>query len=315
MPFIIRHPSWFLPEHCTTDETAYRSRRRFLEALGLGGLAMAVPAWAQRGRSGPPRPHGVVPFPDYGRNPRFADAGRPLTREEVAVSYNNFYEFSLKKDQVRFVAAKFTLDPYILEIDGLVERPLKLGLKEIEKLGLEERVYRFRCVEAWSMTVPWLGVPLAAVLRRAGVKPEAKFVAFKSFYDPNQAPNQRNATYPWPYYEGLRMSEAMNELAFVATGLYGQRLLPQSGTALRIVLPWKYGFKGPKSVVRITLMHKQPPTFWTDASNEYTFEANVNPRVPHPRWSQASERDIGTGERIPTLPYNGYGEQVARLYG
>ena len=231
------------------------------------------------------------------------------------LSYNNFTEFSPNKDDVRTLARDWRIDPYGLVIDGLVERPGTIGLERVEALGLEERIYRFRCVEAWSMTVPWGGVPLAALLRHVGVKSNATHVAFSSVHDPAHMPGQRNPYFTWPYYEGLTIAEAMNELAFVATGLYGKRLSPQNGAPLRIVLPWKYGFKGPKSVVRMTLTDHQPKTFWNDmAADEYDFFGNVDPTVPHSRWTQASEKVLSSGDQIPTLPYNGYGAQVASLY-
>ncbi len=320
MPSYLRHPSWHLPDSAATDECLFLNRRQFLKTMGLSGLIAAgasSPSLAQG-----PTPTADMPLPEFARNPKFADVGRAITDEYVGTTFNNFWEFTKGKN-VHDFAKDFHLDPYTFTIDGLVEKPLTLGLEDIEKLGYEERVYRFRCVEAWSMTVPWLGVPLAKLVALAKPTSAAKFVAFTSFYDPDQAPEQRvKSKYKWPYYEGLRMDEAMNEMGFVATGAYGKRLLPQSGTPLRVVTPWKYGYKGPKSVVRMTFVDQQPPTFWSDAvtSGEYPFYSNVDPEVPHPRWSQATEKfitdkaNVADVEIIPTLRYNGYEEQVGHLY-
>ena len=320
MPSFIQHPSWYLPDNAATDEAAFLNRRDFLKTLGIGGLmagGLAAPSLAQG-----PTPTAELVLPEFVRNPRFADVGRAISEEYVGTTFNNFWEFTRGKN-VHHFTKDFNLDPYTFTIDGLVEQPLTLGLEDIERLGYEERVYRFRCVEAWSMTVPWLGVPLAKLVALAKPKASAKFVAFKSFFDPKQAPEQRvKSKYIWPYYEGLRIDEAMNEMGFVATGAYGKRLLPQSGTPLRIITPWKYGYKGPKSVVRMTFVDEQPPTFWSDAvqSGEYPFYSNVDPEVPHPRWSQAEEKfisdkaNVADVEILPTLRYNGYEEQVGHLY-
>ena len=267
MANIIRRPRWYLPDGAATPESVYLNRRTFLAGLGIGGLALVGSrfggAWAQS-------PGGALP--EYAKNPAFADAGRPLTSEELATSYNNFYEFGFGKSDPAKNAKDFSLEPYTLEVSGLVEKPMKLDIDQIEKLGLEERVYRFRCVEAWAMTVPWIGVPLNKLIALVEPKPEAKFVRFETFHNPEVADGQNYPGYDWPYHEGLRMDEAMNELTFVTTGLYGKRLLPQSGTPLRIVTPWKYGYKGPKSVVKIEFVASQPATFWNTAnSDEYKF--------------------------------------------
>ncbi|GJM27218.1 MAG: protein-methionine-sulfoxide reductase catalytic subunit MsrP [Phycisphaerae bacterium] len=320
MPAYIRRPSWYLPDSAATDEAAFLNRRDFLKALGFGGLmagGLAAPSFAQG-----PTPTAELALPEFVRNPKFADVGRAITEQYVGTTFNNFWEFTQGKN-VHDYAKDFNLDPYTFTIDGLVDNPITLDLEDIEKLGYEERVYRFRCVEAWSMTVPWLGVPLAKLVALAKPKSSAKFVAFKSFFDPEQAPAHRvQSKYIWPYYEGLRMDEAMNEMGFVATGAYGKRLLPQSGTPLRIITPWKYGYKGPKSVVRMTFVDEQPRTFWSDAvkSGEYPFYSNVDPEVPHPRWSQAEEKfisdkaNVADVEILPTLRFNGYEEQVGHLY-
>ncbi|MEZ6188893.1 MAG: protein-methionine-sulfoxide reductase catalytic subunit MsrP [Planctomycetota bacterium] len=272
---------WSLPEREITDEATYLDRRRFLKALGAGGLAAG--GLAALGRGAFDRAFARDPLPALGapRNAAFADAGRPLTDPELALRYNNFYEFTTTKEHVWKLAQDFALDPYGLEVKGLVERPGTLGLEQVEALGLEERVYRFRCVEAWAMTVPWTGVPLRKVLEKVGVKPEAKYVWFHSFHDPQQAPGQRKDDFTWPYYEALRLDEAMHDLTLVVTGVYGKRLPPQSGAPLRIVVPWKYGYKSAKSVVSLQLMDTQPPTFWNDAyPAEYSWLSNVDPAVP-----------------------------------
>lgn len=301
-----------------TDEAVYLSRRRFLRAMGLGGLTAGGLALGGRGllehvraQDAPP-PEPLLEAP---RSPAFSDAGRPLTPEPLPARYNNFYEFTTDKERVWQLARGFRLDPYSLEVDGLVERPGALPLETIEGLGLEERVCRFRCVEAWAMTVPWIGVPLRRLLEHVGVKAGARYVQFTSFLDPRQAPGQKDRSYQWPYYEALRLDEAMHDLTLVATGIYGRRLPPQCGAPLRLVVPWKYGYKGAKSVVRLSLTSARPRTFWNDLyPHEYSWESNVDPAVPHPRWSQATERLLGSGDRVPTQPFNGYGEQVARLY-
>lgn len=301
-----------------TDESVYLSRRRFLRAMGLGGLTAGGLALGGRGLLEHVRAQDVPPPQpalEAPRSPAFSDAGRALTPEPLPYRYNNFYEFTTDKERVWQLARGFKLDPYSLEVDGLVERPGAIPLETIEGLGLEERVYRFRCVEAWAMTVPWVGVPLRRLLERVGVKPEARYVSFTSFHDPRQAPGQNDEQYEWPYYEALRLDEAMHDLTLVATGIYGRRLPPQCGAPLRLVVPWKYGYKGAKSVVRLTLTSARPRTFWNDLyPEEYSWESNVDPAVPHPRWSQATERLLGPGDRVPTQPFNGYGEQVARLY-
>jgi methionine sulfoxide reductase catalytic subunit len=314
--------SWELTDSTVTPPEVWLKRRKLLVAMGIGLVSAGAVTWTVRERS----QSAVVPkkliLPSAAdaayvpkANPAFRDAGRALTDESLVLSYNNFYEFSTNKEDVSELARGWRIDPYGLVIDGLVERPGTIGIEQVEALGLEERIYRFRCVEAWSMTVPWGGVPLAALLKHVGVKSSATHVAFSSVHDPARMPGQKNTYFTWPYYEGLTIAEAMNELSFVATGLYGKRLSPQNGAPLRVVLPWKYGFKGPKSVVRITLTDQQPNTFWNDiAADEYDFLGNVDPTVPHPRWTQASEKVLGSGDRIPTLPYNGYGAQVASLY-
>jgi len=328
MAFIVKRPGWYLPETAATPESAYQNRRAFLKTMGLGGMIAAGIGCSESdvGAQGPvatAKAPELPPLPEHTVNAAYADAGRDITDETKATTYNNFYEFGLNKGDPARYAKDFHLNPYTLKIDGLVDKPVEMDVEQIEALGFEQRVYRFRCVERWAMTIPWLGVPLRKVLEQAGVKSSAKYVAFKSFYDPEKAPGQKNKSYKWPYYEALRLDEAMNDLAFISTGHYGKRLVPQSGTPLRIVLPWKYGYKGPKSVVQMTLTDKEPPTFWNDANGrEYKFYSNIDPKVSHPRWSQARESYLGDatpggrlgGFRHDTQWYNGYGEQVADLY-
>lgn len=317
-------PDWDLSEKDVTPEHVYWDRRRLLKAAGFAGLGLLAGCVArgreesadppvQRPWAVPPAPKGIYPAH---RNPRYADAGRSLTPEETAASYNNFYEFSTDKARVRDLVGDFVTRPWTIRVDGLCANPRTWDVDDIERLGLEERIYRFRCVEAWSMVVPWTGIPLRRILERAAPHSKATHVRFVSFLRPKQAPGQEEQTwYPWPYYEALRIEEAMHELALLVTGIYGHRLPKQHGAPARVIVPWKYGYKSPKSIVRIELVSEQPGTFWNDLQPaEYGFLSNVDPEVPHPRWSQATERRISTGERIPTLPYNGYAEQVAGLY-
>ena len=321
-----RKPEWELPESALTDEQAYLSRRRFIQALGLGGISAAGLALVGRSlvetafAGEPPKPLATL---DALKNPAFTVPERQLSVEAAATRYNNFYEFTTDKSKVWKLAREFELDPYVLEVEGMVDKPGKLTLEQVESLGLEERIYRFRCVEAWSMTVPWIGVPLRKLLEAVGVQSKAKFVSFVSFLDPKQAPGQRDQSwYKWPYYEGLRIDEAMHELTLLTTGVYGKRLPPQNGAPLRLIVPWKYGFKSAKSVVKIRVSDARPPTFWNDSvPDEYSWLSNVEPQVPHKRWSQASEKHITKAgalgpdfERLDTLPYNGYANQVAGLY-
>ncbi|TCP39699.1 protein-methionine-sulfoxide reductase catalytic subunit MsrP [Rhodovulum marinum] len=278
-----------------TPETAYLNRRQVMAGMGALGLSvLAAPAHS-------------------------AEAGlEPNTWDEIT-SYNNFYEFGTGKEDPKRNAGQLTTDPWAIQIDGLVDRPGSYDLGDIlSGVSLEERIYRLRCVEAWSMVVPWVGFELADLLNRAGVQPSAKYVAFQTLLRPEEMPGQRTAILDWPYVEGLRLDEAMHPLTILATGLYGKEMPNQNGAPIRLVVPWKYGFKSIKSVVRITLTDAQPPTSWNRyAPNEYGFYSNVNPEVDHPRWSQATERRIGGGvfsPRVPTRMFNGYAEEVASLY-
>jgi sulfoxide reductase catalytic subunit YedY len=230
-------------------------------------------------------------------------------------SYNNYYEFSTNKSGVANAARNFKTDPWRLEVGGLVSKPLTMDFSMLMGMKLVERIYRMRCVEGWSMVIPWLGFPLRELIERVEPKPEARYVAFQSYYDLVQMPDSESAGIPLPYVEGLRLDEAMHPLTLLATGLYGKSLPNQNGAPVRLVVPWKYGFKGIKSIVKITLTADQPPTTWSIANpNEYGFYSNVNPSVSHPRWSQANEQRIGETFRRPTLMFNGYEDQVASLY-
>jgi len=259
----------------------------------------------------------MVATPALARNKWSVDQ-TPNTFEEIT-GYNNFYEFGWGKEDPVTYAGALTTDPWSIEIGGMVDKPGRYDLADVTKgQAIEERIYRFRCVEAWSMVVPWHGFELAGLLNRVGVQSGAKFVAFETLLRPEEMPGQRDGSFPWPYVEGLRLDEAMHPLTILATGLYDQPMPNQNGAPIRLVVPWKYGFKSIKSIVKITLTDKMPPTTWNILQpQEYGFYANVNPEVDHPRWSQASERPIGGGlfgGRIDTLMFNGYGEHVAALY-
>ena len=291
------------------------SRRELLQALGLGAIAMSPFASVRAENSSP----SVGPLL---RDPRFAST-EELTTWEDASSYNNYYEFGLDKGDPKVNAATFSPLPWQVEIAGLCERKGVFDLDEILRdVALEERVYRHRCVEAWSMVLPWVGVPLAAVLKKFKPLAAAKYVAFTTLHDPKRMPGQRSRSLDWPYREGLRMDEAMHPLTLLATGMYGRMLPNQNGAPLRLVVPWKYGFKGIKGIVKIEFRERQPYTSWNDsAPEEYGFFANVNPAVDHPRWSQATERKLtGSGfslfrtKRVKTLPFNGYAASVASIY-
>jgi methionine sulfoxide reductase catalytic subunit len=313
MPNVIIRPGWYLPEKLATPESVYRNRRQFLKELGIAGagaMLAAAPAYSQENK---PAGKGY-PFQ---RNPEFDPKNVRLSDEQYVTGYNNFYEFTTSKTRVARLTGKFVISPWEVEIGGLVDKPMKLSVDDLAAtMPMEERVYRFRCVEAWSMIVPWTGFPLSKLIEKVSPKPEAKFVKFVTFMRRDQAPGfNEMPNYPWPYTEGLRMDEAMNPLTFVTTGLYGKPLPKQNGAPIRMVVPWKYGYKSIKSIVKIEFTAEQPKTLWeTLAPDEYPFESNVNPKVPHPRWSQATERLIDTGNRVNTQLYNGYGEYVAKLY-
>jgi methionine sulfoxide reductase catalytic subunit len=242
--------------------------------------------------------------------------GDPWTSFEAITNYNNYYEFSTSKEAVADRAKDFPTEPWWVEVGGLVRNPRRIGIDALRsEFDQEERVYRMRCVEGWSMVIPWLGFPLAKLLEAVEPTSEAKFVRFETVYDPDNMPGQKSPFFPWPYVEGLRLDEAMNDLAILSTGLYGQELLPQNGAPVRLVVPWKYGFKSIKSIVKIDLVDYMPESLWmASAPHEYGFYANVNPEVSHPRWSQSTERRIGDPGRRETLMFNGYEEEVAYLY-
>lgn len=296
---------------------------------GAGGLlgGSAHPCLAQTSftaedrqrilRPGVERPDVLARYP-VPRNARF-NADRPLTDPLVAATHNNFYEFTTDKQKVWELAQDFNPDPWTIQVTGLCRKPRTFDIDEIDRLfggEMEERVYRFRCVEAWAMDVPWTGFELNRLLRRVEPKSDAKFVRFVSHTDPKTMDGVVSQPwYPWPYFEALRMDEAMHELTLFVTGVYGKPLPRQHGAPFRIIVPWKYGYKSPKSIVTIELTAQQPPIFWNQiAPDEYDFFSNINPDVPHPRWSQKTERLIGTGEERPTLPLGGYGHWVAGLY-
>jgi len=238
-----------------------------------------------------------------------------LTSFDAITNYTNFYEFSTRKEEVTLLAQDFKTSPWTVEVGGLVHKPKTFDIDDLLKFEQEERIYRLRCVEAWSMVIPWLGSPLAKLLGEVEPMSQAKYVRFETLYDPEQMPGQKRKSFPWPYVEGLRLDEAMHDLTILATGLYGKSLLPQNGAPVRLVVPWKYGFKSIKSIVKIDLVEEMPTSLWMAAGpTEYGFWANVNPNVPHPRWSQATERRIGEDRRRETLLFNGYAEEVARLY-
>jgi len=293
----------FMPDLKWSDVTPradFLNRRRLL--AGAAALGFAGPAAA-----------GLSYVPS-----QLSTDETPNAFEDIT-SYNNFYEFGTDKGDPAAHASALTVDPWSVKIDGMVDRPGDYALDDIlSGVTLEERIYRFRCVEAWSMVVPWIGFPLGDLLARVGVQPSAKFVAFETLVRPEEMPGQRRRILEWPYREGLRLDEAMHPLAILATGLYGDPMPKQNGAPIRLVVPWKYGFKSIKSVVRITLTDRQPKTTWNMMQpGEYGFYSNVNPEVDHPRWSQATERRIGEGlfgGRHPTLKFNGYGELVAALY-
>ena len=298
--------SWRVSENEVTDRELFENRRRII--LGAGA-ALALGPYAARAAVLPPRGPLSYQGSDYGR-------GEELTPRRYAVSYNNFYEFGTDKEDPAREAHRLKTRPWHITVSGACERPGVIGVEDLFRPHrLEERIYRFRCVEAWSMVVPWVGVPLKDVLTRFQPLSKARYLAFTTLYDPQQMPGQRRAILPWPYREGLRMDEAMHPLAFLAVGMYGEVLPNQNGAPVRLVVPWKYGFKSIKSIVAIEFLEHQPKTTWAQmAPDEYGFYANVNPEVDHPRWSQKRERRLGEWGKRPTLAFNGYGEEVADLY-
>lgn len=294
------HPSEITPEHL------YLSRRQFIGVAGALGATLLLGACG---------PQAVSPAPEVAADPRRDELGNPLNSFQQITSYNNYYEFSTDKQRVARLAQGFQTTPWEVAVGGLVRSPRVFGLEDLLRFDQEERIYRLRCVEAWSMVIPWIGFPLRRLLAEVEPLAAARYVRFESVLRPAELPGQRDRFYPWPYVEGLRLDEAQHDLTLLATGLYGKALTPQNGAPLRLVVPWKYGFKSIKAIVRIDLVEQMPTSLWMAmAPNEYGFYANVNPEVAHPRWSQATERRIGEAGRRPTLPFNGYAEQVAGLY-
>jgi len=305
---------WDLKDFQITDRSIYSSRRDILKGLVAAGLLPSV-------AKGMPVANAPLPtswdytLPEVTLNPAYT-LDRSITPETAAISYNNFYEFGTDKATVWRRVGAFKIKPWRVEVAGLCHKPQTFGMEDLLAIPQEERRYRFRCVEAWSMAVPWIGFPLAALLKKVEPMGDAKFVRLITKSSAAQMPGVKTQPwYKWPYYEGLTMAEAMNQLTILATGMYGHPLPKQNGAPVRLVVPWKYGYKNIKSIVRIELVASRPKTFWNDiAAKEYDFWGNVRPDIPHPRWSQASERRIPDGERVQTLMYNGYAEQVASLY-
>jgi len=295
-----------------TPYSQYLSRRDFMKTAGLVTGAALLAACAPAAATG-----STVPESDVISLPTKQDElGDPANSYEDITNYNNYYEFTTDKTGVARKVGSFNASPWTVEVSGLVNKPKTYGIEDLMKnFTQEERVYRLRCVEAWSMVIPWTGFTLAGLLKEVEPTSDAKYVRFESVLRPKEMPGQNSPFYPWPYQEGLRLDEALNDLTLLATGLYGMDMPTQNGAPIRVVVPWKYGFKSIKAITKIELVAEQPETLWhSAASNEYGFYSNVNPNHPHPRWSQASERRIGEFSRRPTLMFNGYGDQVADLY-
>ena len=309
--FIKRRRGWEIPESMVTPESVFLNRRALMAAaLGTGVLSALGPARAAEDPS-------ATLYPAK-QNPAYADAGRAVTAADYSTTFNNYYEFGSSK-RIAAAADKLPIRPWSIVIDGEVEKPFTLGIDDLLKqVTLEERIYRHRCVEAWAMVVPWTGFPMKRLVELAKPTAAAKFLRFETFSNPDVAQGQKPgffSSYPWPYVEGITLAEATNDLPLMVTGAYGKPLPNSMGAPLRLHLPWKYGFKSIKGIVRVSFTKERPVSFWeTLGPSEYGFWANVNPEVPHPRWSQATEQMLGTGETVPTVIFNGYGEQVAALY-
>ncbi|MBV9555993.1 MAG: protein-methionine-sulfoxide reductase catalytic subunit MsrP [Pseudolabrys sp.] len=309
---VIRRRGWEIPESCATPEHLFLDRRTFLGGtIGAAALGLS-PASAQRVADMPDPSSALYPFK---RNAKYV-IDRDVTKEEINLHYNNFYEFGYEKGDPAVGAQKLPVRPWTVKIDGMVEKPQEIAIDDLIKaMPVEERLYRHRCVERWSMAIPWTGFQLSEFVKFAKPLSSATYLRMETFLDPKVAPNQRGFQFSWPYVEGLTMAEAMNDLAFLVVGAYGKPVAKQMGAPLRLAVPWKYGFKSVKSIVKFTFTDKRPKTLWEIAGpSEYGFWANVNPQVAHPRWSQAMEEIIGTSEYRPTMLFNGYGEQVAGLY-
>jgi len=310
---------WELPERLATPEAVFRDRRRLIKTAAAGAIlapAILAPTTGmliRPARAADANDPSAALYP-FKRNEAYT-LDRAITGAEWSTSYNNYYEFGSSK-HIASEAQRLPLRPWMVKIDGMVEKPQEIAIDDLIKaMPCEERLYRHRCVEAWAMAVPWSGFPLKALVAMAVPAAGAKYVQFESFLDPAVAKGQKADWYPWPYIEGLTMAEAVNDLAFLVTGMYGKPAPQQNGAPLRLVTPWKYGFKSAKGIQRITFTDKRPKTFWeTVQDSEYGFWANVNPDVPHPRWSQATERLLGVDGEVPTQIFNGYGAFVADLY-
>jgi sulfoxide reductase catalytic subunit YedY len=305
--------SWELPESAATPEDVYLNRRQWLKAAGFTGLGIGA-VLAGNGLMARSALAAIDGYP-FPRNDAY-ELDRAITEEEEATTYTNFYEFGSSKN-IWKKTDKMKADPWAVTIDGMVEKEMTIDAGDLVKMmgGAEERLYRHRCVEAWAMAVPWSGVPLANLMKIANPSKGAKYLRMETFLDPAVAPGQKQSWYPWPYVEGVTIEEANNELAFLATGIYGKPLPNQNGAPIRLVTPWKYGFKCIKSISRFTFTDERPVSFWEQlAGKEYGFWANVNPGIPHPRWPQRTERLLGTGQRVSTQIFNGYREQVEPLY-
>ena len=311
-----------IPSSEITSEHIYKSRRSFMKgvgvlALGAASVGLLSGCEMEPGATSSATTNDSTASDEAPQtNAEIDELGDALTPFDSITNFNNFYEFTTDKERVAGLAEGFVTDPWTVEVGGLVNNPKTFGMEDI--LGMfdqEERIYRLRCVEGWSMVIPWQGFALGNLLKEVDPKSEATYVRFETLLDPERLPGQKSRWYEWPYVEGLTIDEAMNDLATLSTGLYGKTLLPQNGAPIRLVLPWKYGFKSIKSIVKIELVAEQPTSLWMAAApHEYGFYANVNPTVDHPRWSQATERRIGEFGRRETLMFNGYEEQVAHLY-
>jgi sulfoxide reductase catalytic subunit YedY len=295
-----------------TPKHIYLSRRDFLKAAGVIAGSAALAACGPQSAGGTPQSNATQPVTDG----KTDELGNPLNAFQDITHYNNYYEFSTDKEGVAKLVGDFKTSPWEVEVYGLVSQPKKYAVEDlISKFQPEEHIYRLRCVEAWSMVIPWVGFQLSKLLKEVEPTSDAKYVRFETLLKPDEMPGQNQPFYPWPYQEGLRLDEAMHDLTLLVTGLYGGELPAQNGGGIRLVVPWKYGFKSIKAVIKIELTAEQPATMWsTIAPNEYGFYANVNPEVDHPRWSQHTERRIGEFGRRDTLMFNGYADQVAHLY-
>jgi sulfoxide reductase catalytic subunit YedY len=302
-----------IPSSEITPEKLYLTRRQFIKRAAFVGAGLALAACLPNTTAG----SAADPTPaDIAAAGQTDELGNELSTYQSITHYNNYYEFTTNKDSVAAEASRLTTSPWQIQVDGLVHNPKTYDLDDLlNRFNQEERIYRLRCVEGWSMVIPWIGFPLARLLKEVEPMTSAKYISFQSLSRPEEMPGQENNLSPWPYLEGLRLDEASNDLALLATGLYGKTMPAQNGAPIRLVVPWKYGFKSAKAIVRIKLVAQQPPTFWNMlAPQEYGFYSNVNPERSHPRWSQATERRIGESDRRETLMFNGYTEQVAGLY-